>query len=169
MGRIQNLPWPAKEWDGPGWGSGAMNGWVFKEHPLPPSLVPGCRGARPAGGRVGAAAAPLGAALPARGREELRADGRVKIGQSCAELLLQGRGVKCLFSHFTLCLGKSCGVPALRWHSQRERARQRLPRVFDIISTCLKEKSAQMSKQTNKASNNGRAQPRAPFSISQDD
>lgn len=45
-------------------------------------------------------------ALPARGREELRADGRVKIGQSCAERLLQGRGVKCLFSHFVLCLGE---------------------------------------------------------------
>lgn len=69
----------------------------------------GCSGARPAAKRVGADGRLCleQLCLPGSGRSaELRADGRVKIGQSCAELLLQGRGVKCLFSHFALCLGE---------------------------------------------------------------
>lgn len=97
-----------------------------------------------------------------RNAESCETDGRVKIGESIAEMLLEGSEVKCLFSHFALCLMEelesACAPLAFPTGTCQAKAPFFLFFFFVyIISTCLKEKSAQMSKQTNKATNNWRS------------
>lgn len=102
------------------------------------------------------------------------ADGRVKIGQSMVEMLLEGReepSEACSHSHFALCLvaelESACAPLAFpAGMCQEEASCSGFGFAFWIcvISTCLKEKSAQMSKQTNQAENNARPFPWATFS-----